>query len=200
MMDFEEILKRKEIMYKNFPVVKKINQILKLGYVPARKNQSYMAVTREGYVVSDIANCLEHSFFNLTNQHFYAYNITYSETDIFFSFLNPDFTNPRVQMIEEVLAFVKSTGLKIRPCKEDKKLGANQWKVGAYFAERPVNMPQLQCDIHFVLQEQDGTWSSKFGQFEDIKIYKNLPKKINTEFREYELVNTYQVTNPYLEI
>ncbi len=198
MEEITECKTRTEEDFKDLEIVKKINKIFKKGYLPSRKNQSYSFVTKRGLQLADITNCIEHSFFNLQNFHFDSYNITKEESNSFFLFANMGFTDPQNQMLSEIIAFVKATGLKVKPCHSDKKLKENQWKVAVYYSEGLDEM-YISDDMHFILEEQDGTWSSKMGQTEDLKTYACLPKNINTFFRKYELIGTYQVTNPYLE-
>lgn len=173
---------------KKLPIIKKLNTIYKKGYLPSRKQQSYkLYVERSGFVTfSDMINCFAHACFNLRNEHIKNYKISQKETSIFWE-LGPHKTAK--ETFEVISEFVKQTGLNIQETTESKKVKPYQWKVAFYFEDTTK-------DIHFVLQEKEGVWSSKSGSIPTIKLYRELPYVINNS---YELVGVYVITNPYLK-
>lgn len=167
----------------NKTIIKKLNNIFKLGYIPSRGNQVYKPY------VSECFNCVEHTIFNLKNEHVTDYKITPFQSRIFWN-LNCEGSADPQKIEKRILEVVTSTGLCIQKTNEYKEIESNQWKIAYYFS------PQWN-DYHFMLQENDGSWSSKAGVCSKLEYYSDLPYIYN---KHYELQSVYVVTNPYKKI
>ncbi|MBP3432016.1 MAG: hypothetical protein J6K39_04110 [Clostridia bacterium] len=168
-------------------LLKNINEIYKKGYIPARGNQTYKYVAKSANSeVSELVNCFAHACFNLTNQQLTDCQITSESSRIFWKFPIDGFRSHDILRMKKILA---QTGLEVKRCKADQRPENNQWKVAFY-------CDGAWGDIHFMLQERNGTWSSKLGAQRKIEKFGTTypPKKYDT----YKLHSFYMITNPYI--
>lgn len=172
------------------PIIKVLNNIFQLGYVRARGEEEY---GRYGGSV----NCFEHACFNLTNDLIDGLGLN----DLKYCFASPfgGFDTTSVQSAkEEILDFVRQTGLEMKEEKFPKALKANQYRVALYFSEGFAKAFRTK-DFHLLVQEFDGSWSGKRGSQSDIvdhysKLEESLPFDHSNR---YVLDSVYVVTNPY---
>ncbi len=170
----------------------KIKAFIKGGHVPSRKTQDYINSGR--YV-----NCFEHALLNLTNEQLKELDVGDSTTKLFGGLANTAKFNvpPTPQSIENNMrALIEKIGLKVDASDgAPLKLTKNQWLIALYFAD---------SKWHFVLQETDGTWSSKEGWTLRVKRFTELNRLFQegafaTYYKLLELQKLYIITNPYAE-
>ena len=163
----------------------KLNEIFSRGYLPRRGREEYKLV--KGIDTAEITNCFEHACFNLTNRQLTNFNSF--DLDNFFSLpalADADMT--KEEMFDGVVNAIERTGLKVKPMKDN--LAKNEWNVAMYVS-------QYNIDVHFLLQEKDGSWSGKFGQSKKVDRYSFLPLKIEGAFEAYNLYKILTLENPY---
>ena len=166
----------------------KLKKIFKQGYIPSRDGMEYSCTSSKNF--AEITNCFEHACFNLKNEHLINFNI--DDLEDFFSL--PALANDtltREEMFEEVKKAIQTIGLKVKKCKEELK--ANEWNVAMYVSQNDI-------DVHFLLQEKDGSWSGKFGQSRKVDCYSILPLKLQGVFEDYNLFKVFTIENPYINI
>ncbi len=187
----------------------KLNKIFRQGYLPSRGGEKYFLCnlrkkgkktfnynndvmhTKGDFLYEDyagITNCFEHACFNLKNEHLINFNI--DDLEDFFSL--PELADEelsRVEMFDRIQKTIQKTGLKVKKCKE--KLEENEWNVAMYVS-------QYNIDVHFLLQEKDGSWSGKFGQSRKVDYYSILPLKVQGVFEDYNLFKVFTIENPYI--
>ena len=167
-------------------LIKKLYKIFKDGYRPARGGEPYDFFYKET-AIGLYTNCLGHAMFNLTNAQFADYDIRpprYITENYYCGFIDSiddldyDYNADKYlldveKIFGEIETFVRETGLKIEECSETfAPEDFNSWKVACYLSEG-------LADYHFMLQEQNGVWSSKNGFFRNsIKTFKSANKKL----------------------
>ncbi|MBE7073889.1 MAG: hypothetical protein E7379_02220 [Clostridiales bacterium] len=186
-MDIETQQKTRQM-----PTILKLKKIFSLGYLPSRGDESYTLLHRDTNIeFSKIANCLAHSFFNLTNEQLEDFNLFDSGT---FRWFYLDENDERA--LDRVLEFVEKTGLKVEETSLEQDLAPNQWKVAVYFRVRENK--NVIPDFHFILQEKDGVWSSKEGAFPTIDYFQHPPEMFYSAYGshfQYKLYGYLMVTN-----
>ena len=190
--DEEKILFNMELDGRNYmrkPIIKKLQEIIKLGHVPCRGDEYYGKFG--GYV-----NCFEHACFNLTNKQIESLCLD----DWRLSFRSPfgEFDENSIEKSrEEMFHFVTQTGLKVEKGLPTKILKSNQYQVALYFS-KIVNRDIID-DFHFLLQEKDGTWSGKCGDMStNVEHFDSLETVLpHTTISKYVLDNVFTITNPY---
>ena len=167
-------------------IVSKLKDIFREGYTPNRGKEKYLLDCINGTPMVKMANCFVHACFNLKNSHYWDYCITAQEAKQMKYFYNQGDDDETVQ--RKLMAFVKKTGLLIKPCSQETVLKENQWKIGLYF----TNLSFVN-DYHFLLQEKDGCWSGKRGLTKTVDFFEELPQQVY----DYELKDLFVITNPY---
>ena len=178
--------KKNEVRGMRKQTLLKLNKIFKAGYIPSRnKKEDYAS---KDNMFKKITNCFEHACFNLTNEQLKHFD----KKDFENFFCLPNLKNTELSR-EEIYNIVKhsitSTGLKVKSAEEELK--PNEWKVAMYFSEHEI-------DLHFLLQEKDGSWSGKFGELEKVDRFQILPLKIYRTHTEYTLYKVFAIVNPYI--
>ncbi len=171
------------------PIVKKLSDIVKLGYVASRGDEPYQKY-------SVLVNCFEHASFNLTN----AQIKTLGLDDLRFMLRSPfgEFDMSCIEKSrEELLNFITQTGLLVEKAEPSKTLKNNQYNIAMYFAKNEITSDLI--DFHFLLQEKDGTWSGKCGDISETveKFSSPAPILPFTPVCKYKLDNLFTITNPY---
>ena len=168
----------------------KLNKIFKNGYLPSRdKNEKYNYIAFSGKNLAKITNCFEHACFNLTNEQLENFDL--SDLKNFFSL--PKLSNDELSqedMFEVVKDAIASTGLKVKKMQEQPN--NKSWNVAMYFSDYDI-------DLHFLLQEKDGTWSGKFGESDIVDHFNILPLKIIGTNVDYHLYKVFTIENPYIK-
>ena len=165
-------------------IIKKIDKIYKKGYLPSRTKENYENLHTE------MVNCFGHACFNLSNE---SLKKLYPCKDELFSFFR-DFGSCGVRnYFNEVKDRITSVGLKIERSSITENIKNNQWKI-AYFV---MNDAFSGTDIHFMIQGNDGKWTSKVGKKPDLEVYDELPEVYH---EKYDLMGVYIITNPYIKI
>ncbi len=176
------------------PVIKAVNEILRKGYFP-REKEKYGAFCF-------YANCLAHACFNFKNSQLETLDKRLPELgmdEFDYIFKNPfgEFSeNSLTEAKSEIFDFLHRTGLQVEVETTQKELKQNQYRVAMYFSEAYTTR-NGEKDMHFVLQERDGSWSSKEGSGE-VEFLPNLENTL--PFRNnnrYRLHNILTITNPY---
>lgn len=170
-------------------IIKKINHVFRLGYLPSRKGQSYRFFTKQGEAISSMANCFEHACFNLLNKHFDKYDFNYNECSAFWNFPASFTDDQKSRNLLQFYEFIKETGLEVLPCDINTPTNYDEWKIGIYF-------DYFNGDFHFMLQEEDFSWSSKLGDSTKVEVFSQIPKKFNNS---YELHSFHKIKNPYID-
>ena len=163
-------------------IIKKLNQIYKMGYVASRGKQQY------NYKTTLIANCFGHACFNLDNKSLKTLEKSSDELKDFFR--NFSGGNGR-GFFEKAKEKIRQVGLRIEQSSLSEKTDKNQWKI-AYYIQQDIFRGN---DLHFMIQESDGTWTSKLGTSSEIEVFDNLPDVYRDS---YELAGIYKITNPYI--
>ena len=180
-------------------LLRKLNQVFKDGYRPARGNESYCYRLNNGDYVSDMVNCFGHVF-NLRNQQFNDYQIAPAiekwEHRYFTGFFNHGSTNhERAQLM---LDFIRETGLKVTECDPAEPVtDFKSWKMALYFADN---------DMHCFLEDAPHQWSEKLGFNTRVNHHHFATPPRLHKFTigwgcetDYDLYNTYKITNPYAD-
>ena len=172
----------------------KLKKIFQLGYCPSRMAQSYDFVnpyTKTEFFTQ--INCFAHAVFNLSNQQIYENCLTNNDTDSFRNLIE-DYWETEDSIFKRLSAFITKTGLKIEKCNDEDELKENQWRVALYFCDGWTFK-----DFHFLLNESDGRWSSKYGTTNLLEFFDERPEKyIAQEYNDrYDYYGTYKITNPY---
>lgn len=186
MFFFKRKSKKEKTLFDRTPAVLKLKEVYSLEYVASRGDESYMEETDKYFNPRRIVNCFAHACFNLKNEHFKKFNIGVDCEGYFRHFVHLD-NNDADLVLKEMKDFVESTGLQMQECALTDTPKDNQWKVAYYYD------PEISA-YHFMLQEKDGRWSSKFaceGKLE----YFNQPPKIFDEI--YPLQKILMITNPH---
>ena len=165
-------------------LVKKLNRIFSLGYIPSRENQSYKFKLNNGLKTGDLINCFFHACFNLTNNQIKKFKISFEEADVLWHYYPTEKGVDR-NYISTLVKFIESTGLSINECKQNTKMNYNQWKIAYYYNNQ-------NFDFHFMLQEKDGKWSSKLGSSRNLEYFEEAPKEYH---KDYKLEGFYAITN-----
>ena len=182
-------------MYGN-SLILKLNNIFKKGYVPARGAKDYYAL-HKGTCVAQFINCFGHACFNLLDEQIKEADFSYAETRPFFRWLGDETYSSARAISDKMFNFVRATGLSVEECGLYDKMKSNEWKVAFFIdnGDNSVNNPQ-KGDIHFMLQEKNGKWSSKDSDRERLQYYRELPRVF---MMSYGLYGIYKITNPYVE-
>lgn len=165
-------------------LIKKLNRIFSLGYVPSRENQSYKYKINRGMRTGDLINCFAHACFNLTNNQIKKFKISFEEANAFWHYYISEKGVDR-NYITSITEFIESTGLSINVCRQNAKMNYNQWKIAYYYNNEIL-------DFHFMLQEKDGKWSSKLGSSRNLEYFEEVPKEYH---KDYKLKGFYAITN-----
>lgn len=178
-------------------LVKKINEVVKLGFLPNRGNEKYFQrfVEQSDEHISDYINCFAHAFFNFSNKEIKDLFVENGEikTELLNEFW--DFSidkNHAEESLEKLITgLVRNSGLKAEKCTEATECDKNQWKVGVYYR----NKKGKSTDFHFLRwEENEFCWSSKNGDETRVDKFYELPYIYRND---YKLVAVYMVTNEY---
>ncbi len=179
-------------------LVKKIGEVVKLGYFPTRGHEKYTFRFVNGgqEQIKDYINCFAHAFFNFSNEELRDLFVENGEvkTELLNEFwdFGIDRNNVDESLERLISGLVRSTGLKAEKCTEVTECGKNQWKVGVYYRE-PRN--GKSSDFHFLRWEEDSfCWSSKNGDESRVDSFYELPYIYR---KDYKLIAVYMVTNEY---
>lgn len=175
--------------YETECLIKKVNTIFKLGYLPKRGSQTYRYITIQGEAVKLLANCFEHACFNLLNNHFSDYDISYNEANAFWDFPSCFTKEQRKKNATSFKDFIKETGLTVSDCDIQTEITPTEWKVALFF--NPYS-----GDFHFMREEKNKKWSSKLGESDHLQHFESLPEKFNDD---YSLNQVFKISNSYLE-
>ena len=172
----------------------KLKKVFMLGYCPERKGESYSFVnpyTDINYYQQ--INCFAHACFNLTNQQITSNCFEKNDIDSFKNLID-DYWEEDKSIERKLTTFVRKTGLKIEECSDEEDLEENQWRVALYFFTG-----YFFRDFHFLLNEKDGSWSSKYGTEDVLEFFENRPDEFVVEKYgdHYQYYGTYKITNPY---
>lgn len=177
-------------------LLRKLNQVFKDGYRPARGAESYNVPLKNGLWAYEQVNCLGH-IFNLRNQQFNDYQFEPYGMYGNFPSCSPGVSNRA--RTGQMLDFIKETGLRVNECDPLEPIkDFRSWKIALYYAPD---------DFHYLLEDAPHHWSSKCGTmnyFEQIDRrqppykyrYCNL---LDPDLKTYYLYNTYKITNPYAD-
>ncbi|MBQ8908828.1 MAG: hypothetical protein IJY90_00850 [Clostridia bacterium] len=176
----------------------KLRRLLSLGYLPARGNQSYRMVhTSTAREMTFLVNCVAHTFFNLTNQQLENFDSLDGMNFRGFLFEDEDCS----VSYKRVIDFVKRTGLNVTNTSFKAPVEDNSWRVAVYF--QIDDNGKYGADFHFLLEENDGMWSSKEGSFPDLIYYSKPPKILashHDKTKQYKLHGYLRVSNPNIEL
>lgn len=178
-------------------LVKKIEQVVKLGFLPKRGNEKYYYrfVNERNEYISDYINCFAHAFFNFSNQEIKDLFVENGEIkkellDEFWYF-SIDEHDVEGSLEKLVTGLVRDSGLKASKCKDSTECANNQWKVGVYYREGTGE----SSDFHFLKWEDDEyCWSSKNGNETRVDKFYELPYVYR---KDYKLIDVYMVTNEF---
>ena len=185
----------KTMELEKYNFILKLNQIFKKGYVPSRGAKDYFAL-HNGSCIAEYINCFGHACFNLTDELIKMAQFSYHEAGIFFNILgNEVYSNGR-KVCDKMFNFVRETGLSVDECGLYDQMRYNQWKVAFYIDKGGDANNVARGDIHFMLQEKDGKWSSKMGTAKTLQYFRELQRVF---FCDYDLYGIYKITNPYVE-
>ena len=165
-------------------IVKKLNIIYKMGYLPSRGKTKYSLANER------VVNCFGHACFNLNNSTLKQLDCSKDELKDFFR----NFGGGNVRnFFEGAKEKLSQVGLICERSYVGEKLQKNQWKVAYYI----LNDEFRGRDLHFMIQEKNGCWTSKLGTSSNIEVYEELPQ----EFKNgYQLAGIYKITNPYVKV
>lgn len=167
--------------------VLKLNLVFRGGYCADRAYEEYGGYITFGYPSNCLINCLAHSCFNLTDKIMKQYRFAGNEMDSFKFFPNINFRDPEKDS-RVLFDFVESTGLIVENSSLDEVIDQpNQWKVALYFSDEIK-------DFHFLKEEKDGRWTSKWGSLKEIEVF-DEPQEILHD--SYGLFAFKKITNPY---
>ena len=175
-------------------LLRKLNQVFKDGYRPARGNESYRVMLNNGVQAYTMVNCLGH-IFNLRNQQFNDYQFTpYRMYGAFDGITH----NSNKKATQRLFDFIQATGLKIEECDPNKAItDFKSWKVALYFEDSKASK-----DFHFMLEETPQHWSSKIGfgpcidQIQGTTPPREYYNQVIICPGKYEFYGTYKITNP----
>ncbi|MBE7074171.1 MAG: hypothetical protein E7379_03680 [Clostridiales bacterium] len=168
----------------------KLKTIFKLGYVASRGREAYKLVennTTKNYAY--LTNCLGHACFNLTNEQ--LKNFDESDASTFGNFIQSIF-HANKYIAKDIFKFVKECGLKVSPSTKLSNVKDNEWKIALYFG-----WYGNRKDYHFLLQEKDETWSSKWGTTSELYFIDTPTKKLSHNGYNYNLYGFYKISNPH---
>ena len=165
-------------------LIKEINNIYKRGYLPSRGKNEYTQKT------ASMVNCFGHAVFNLQNQDLES---ILSSKETLLTYQRKFGTVGIKGIMKVVKEKVQEVGLEIQKSSIDEKLEENQWKIAYFYM---FSSPYNSADAHFMIQEKDGTWTSKLGVKEEIEVFKKLPEDYHCG---YLLQGIYKITNPYIK-
>lgn len=180
-------------------LLRKLNQVFKDGYRPARGKESYGFVLRNGAFAGDMANCFGH-IFNLRNQQFDDYQIEPPLNKwgvrYYTGFFNNSDTNQARAAL--MLDFIRATGLQVTESAPAEPItDFKSWKMALYFNN---------FDFHCFLEDAPHQWSEKNGSNIRVNRYNfATPPRLHklaigwAYQLDYDLYNTYKITNPYAD-
>ena len=184
-------------MEKRVPVIKKIGKIFELGYVPSRGDETYSFKTKNSILTGNILNCFAHACFNLTNEQIDELNLYEDEIFDLQGYNRSNLSQMKKEDVAQHFAgLIKDAGLIVEPCLEETVLNGNQWKIALYFDEIEFGGSKSLRDFHFLIQEEDGSWSGKAGYTPRVKKFDKLTEKLDYYYSFYEC---YAITNPFAE-
>ena len=166
-------------------IVKKLNKIYKMGYMPSRGKMVYT------FESANMVNCFGHACFNLDDKNLEKFKSVKDDLKDFFTKFSTE-GNTR-NFYERAKEKVSQVGLGFAKSDLKEKLQNNQWKVAYYI----MNDVFRGRDVHFMIQEKDGTWTSKLGTKSELEIFDVPPQ---TYRYDYELVGIYKIKNPYIKV
>ncbi len=177
------------------PLLRKLQQVFRDGYRPARGRQSYRVKLDNGLPAYQQVNCLGH-IFNLRNEQFNDYNfMPYGQ---YGHFPRSPWDNNQV-WAQKMLDFIAAVGLEVAACDPVLPItDFKSWKIALYFSPH---------DFHYLLEDTPQNWSSKWGfsDFTDRFHCPGVPQQFHcrrltaTYANTYYLHGTYQITNPYAD-
>lgn len=169
-------------------LIKDLKNIFKQGYIPSRERQSYRYLTKSNDYAYSLINCFAHSFFNLTNEQIDQIKLSSAKAFNFgdWNVLKSLSDQEKEKVLKKKLKFINDIGLNVEKGGEYDEIKSNQWKIAYYF---DMNLG----DLHFMLQERDGSWSSKKGKENIIERSSDLPYVYDNR---YILKGVLIVTNP----
>ena len=165
-------------------IIKKINVIYKKGYLPSREIEKYSELH------TCLVNCFGHACFNLSNEKLKELESNKNDLRDFFRNFN---TRGTRNIFSEIQNRIKQVGLKMERSSLNEKIQKNQWKV-AYYIQNDIFAGN---DLHFMIQTEDGRWTSKIGTSPEIEVFKKLPEVYHDK---YHLSGVYKITNPYVKL
>ena len=175
-------------------LLRKLNQVFKDGYRPARGDESYNVMLDNGVKAYSMVNCLGH-IFNLRNQQFNDYQ--FAPYRMYGAFDNIVF-NSHKKASKRMFDFIKAVGLQIEACDPNQPItDFKSWKIALYFENKPD-----YHDFHYLLEEAPNQWSSKLGfrphvdHIQAVTPPQMVYNQIITDTTNYELYGTYKITNP----
>ena len=165
-------------------IIKKLNMIYKKGYMPSRGIKEY------GKVFTPVVNCFGHACFNLSDELLNGLERDKNKLGKFFR----EFKTFGIQnLFREAKQRIRDVGLRIEESRVSEKLQKNQWKIALYTRSDEF----LGNDLHFMIQTDDGKWTSKLGSSSDIEVFDRLPQDFHGT---YDLYGVYKIKNPYLKV
>lgn len=178
-----------ERFYTTEGFVKNLNEYFKRGHMPNRYNEEYLSFVKHlDSQTYKLVNCVGHAFINANEKDILDLKYNFVSENILSDFFKGEKTYANA--FRNVCEFFERVGLKIEKTTLETKPDFNQWKVACYFKDL-----EQDKDYHFMLQEKDGSWSSKRGFTIDVEHFDELPQK----HRNYELEDIIMVTNPFIE-
>ena len=179
-------------------IAKQLNYIYK-RFTPPKRFLGDLLYSKEA---ANIANCLEHAVFNFTDEMLVLLVENFGEDVVKFwsgfnSLCYKFEREPKRQLKDltnEIIKRINKSGLKIEECDLNDCVKDGQFKVAYYFDFCENDSIRPCPDFHFMRQEIDGTWSSKFGRCEKVETFDTLPEIYNESYR---LQKIFKITNPY---
>ena len=165
-------------------LLKKLNTIYKKGYIPSRESSEY------NQLYTKTINCFAHACFNLSNDDLQKLNPYKSELHDFFRNFGSCGVYNYFKVATEKM---RQVGLSVQKSSLSESIQKNQWKIAYYI----MNDEFSGTDIHFMIQGQDGKWTSKVGSTSKIEVYDKLPDYYHND---YSLIGIYKITNPYIKL
>lgn len=171
--------------------ITKLSKVVKQGYTPSRLYESYREcspILKEPY--GHFVNCVGHAFFNLKNSQLKELKFCPEDAESLSNFSQYEKQEADVVM-QNILCFVKQTGLIVRELSNWQILKSNEWVV-AFYVEKDGK------DLHFLLKE-NYHWTGKIGLRSDVECYAKLPEEINRDGKEglsYKFKKLFLVENP----
>ncbi len=179
-------------------MLKKLQKIFKMGYVPDRGNETYRylindPVNNDEIFTGKLCNCFGHACFNLKNKQYVEYEISRKDKFFFYDFINDLKSKNNDEAAKLLLKRIEEVGLSVSPAQSTDKIKDNQWKVAMYFDRISYGKTEILRDFHFLIQQKDGSWQGKNGFTFNVETYKDLQFYCSPY---YALHKVYTITNP----